>query len=375
MSKPRDLLFSVAFTVLLLAVGCTGQSPNTAIPEVGSVASVSAMTTRRSVHTATLLNDGAVLLTGGYIGGDGNTSSAELYDPVANRFTAVAHMATERSSHTATLLPNGKVLIVGGFNGSYLDTTEIFDPATKRFSPGGRLTTARSGHVAALLKDGRILLAGGVGTGWTFLKSAEVYDPRTHRSITVGEMSVPRESHTATLLNDGRVFIAGGHAGRRSQIVIYTNAEIYDPETRQFAKAGDMTIKRHKHEAVRLNDGRVLILGGSDERDGDGAYNNAEVYDPIKGRFAAVKNHMNTARYKLQGTAVLLPSGKVLVAGGANRAEIFDPSNNTFSYVGGDLGSTRLFATATLLRNGNVLITGGYHDGRSISDGAWIFRA
>ncbi|MDI1241809.1 MAG: kelch repeat-containing protein [bacterium] len=342
---------------------------------MGSISRIAGMTTRRSVHTATLLQNGTVLIAGGYIGGDGNTSTAEVFDPGTNSFAAVAGMAVERSSHTATLLPNGKVLIVGGFNGQYLDTTEIYDPETKRFSKVGRLLSPRSGHVATALKNGKILIAGGVGTGWTFLKSAEIYDPATNRSTAVADMSVPRESHTATVLNDGRVLITGGHRDRRSQMVVYTSTEIFDPETSRFVPSGELTIKRHKHEAVRLSDGRVLILGGSDERDGDGAYNNAEVYSPADRTFAAVKNNMNTSRYKLQGTGILLADGRVLVAGGARRAEVFDPATNSFSYAEGDLESTRLFATATLLSDGSVLITGGYRDGRNISDGAWIYRS
>jgi hypothetical protein len=84
---------------------------------------------------------------------------------------------------------------------------------------------------------------------------------------------------------------------------------------------------------------------------------------------------MNAARYKLQGTSVLLADGKVLIAGGANRAEVFDPATNTFSYASGSLGTARLFATATRLRNGQVLITGGYDDNNVVSSNAWIYRA
>ena len=184
-----------------------------------------------------------------------------------------------------------------------------------------------------------------------------------------------RESHTATLLNDGRVLITGGHKDRRSAITIYTSTEIYNPANGTFKAADNLTVKRHKHDAVRLADGRVLIVGGSDERDGDGAYQNAEVFNPADGSFTAVKNNMNTARYKLQGTAILLKNGKVLIAGGANRAEVFDPTTNGFSLAGGDMGTKRLFATATLLKNGQVLITGGYTDGPVVSANAWIYRA
>lgn len=369
---------SIPFIASLFAVGCGAQTPvvseDRVVRQTGSVNAISNMTVRRSVHTATLLLDGKVLIAGGYIGGDGNIASAELFDPATSNFVAVGSMSTARSSHSATLLPDGKVLVSGGFNGEYLDTTEIYDPSTKQFSTGPRMTSPRSGHIATAFKDGTVLFAGGVGTGWTFLKSAEIYDPLTKRFTAVSDMSVPRESHTATLLNDGRILIAGGHSGRRSQIVIFNSTEIYDPLTRRFTEASGLTIKRHKHEAIRLIDGRVLILGGSDEQDGDGAYNNAEVYNPADGKFTVVKNNMNASRYKLQGTAVLLPNGKVLVAGGANRAEVFDPKTNSFSLTEGDLGTTRLFATATLLGNGTVLITGGYRDGRNISDGAWIYR-
>jgi hypothetical protein len=186
-------------------------------------------------------------------------------------------------------------------------------------------------------------------------------------------MSTERESHTATVLKDGKVLITGGHKDRRANVTIYRSSEIYDPAKKIFVPTGDLTVKRHKHEATLLADGRVLILGGSDERDGDGAYRNAEVFDAARGKFTAVENNMNTARYKLQGTVLLLPNGKVLIAGGSDRAEVFDPETNSFSLTRGDMGTLRLFATATLLRNGRVLIAGGYHDGRSISEGAWIF--
>jgi len=283
-------------------------------------------------------------------------------------------MKTARTGHTATLLPNGKVLIAGGYNGDYLDSAELYDPAAGKFTPTGKMITERSGHAATLLKNGKVLLIGGIGTGWTFLENAELYDPATNTFSATGEMAMARAAHTATTLNDGKVLITGGHKGRRSAITIYQSAEIYNPESGTFTAAGNLTVKRHKHDATLLADGRVLIVGGSDERDGRGAYQNAEVYDPRSGNFIAVGN-MNAPRYKLQGTTILLKNGKVLIAGGSTRAEVFDPATNAFSIAGGDMVTPRLFATATLLKNGQVLITGGYSDDVVVSGNAWIYRA
>jgi hypothetical protein len=338
----------------------------------GVVSRTRNMTASRAAHTATLLPDGKVFVAGGMTG-ESNLASTEIFDPATQAFTTAANMSVARAGHTATLLSNGKVLIAGGYNGSYLASAELYDPAANSFTSVSAMTAARSGHVATLLPNGKVLLAGGVGTGWTFLETAEVYDPAHNAFTKTGAMLTPRESHTATLLANGKVLIAGGHQGRRPAITIYSSTEIYDPATGAFTAAGDMTRIRHKHDAVLLADGRVLIVGGSDERDGNGAYVSAEIYDPGKSTFRATGN-MNTPRYKLQGTAVLLSNGKVLVAGGANRAELFDPVSNTFSYVGGDMETLRLFATATRLANGQVLITGGYHPDNIVTSNAWVYR-
>jgi hypothetical protein len=340
---------------------------------VGSINPVREMSARRAAHTATLLPNGKVLMAGGFTGDENSLASAEIFDPATNSFSSAGNMSAARAGHSATLLPNGKVLIAGGYNGSYLTSAELYDPTARAFTPAGRMVTARSGHVAILLRNGKVLLAGGTGVGWTFLAGAELYDPATNTFTPTGNMANARESHTVTLLADGKVLVTGGHRDRRPSITIYSSAEIYDPAAGTFTAAGNMTRVRHKHEAIVLKDGRVLIVGGSDERDRYGAYTSAEIYDPTSGAFTATGN-MNTARYKLQGTAVLLNDGKALIAGGANRAEVFDPKTNTFSYASGSFGTTRLFATATSLQNGQVLITGGYDDTNATSSGAWIYR-
>lgn len=379
-TKNKPSLLVLLLAVSIFASSCKAQVNNAnngqtrGVREAGSIHSVRSMTTQRAAHTATLLPDGKVLVAGGFAGDENSLASAEVFNPATSTFASAGNMNAPRSGHTATLLPNGKVLIAGGYNGSYLASAELYDPTTRTFTPTGRMVTARSGHVAMLLRNGKVLLAGGTGVGWTFLADAELYDPATNTFTATGSMTVARESHTATLLANGKVLIAGGHRGRRQSITIYSSAEIYDPATGAFTPTGNMTRVRHKHEAILLADGRVLIVGGSDERDGRGAYTSAEIYNPAAGSFTVTGN-MNATRYKLQGTSVLLNDGKVLIAGGANRAEVFDPGTNTFSYASGSLGTTRLFATATRLQNGQVLITGGYDDSNAVSSNAWIYRA
>lgn len=340
----------------------------------GRIAAIRRMSATRAAHTSTLLPDGKVLIAGGFANGGSSLASAEVFDPAQETFASTANMNASRVGHTATVLPNGKVLIAGGYNGDYLTSAELYDPATRTFSPTNGMVTGRSGHVAVLLPSGKVLLAGGVGAGWTFLNNAELYDPATNSFTSTGEMLAARESHTATLLPNGKVLIAGGHKGRRAAMTIYSSAELYDSATGRFSATGDMTRIRHKHGAVSLADGRVLIVGGADQRDGRPAYTSVEIYNPATGIFSAAGD-MNSPRYKLQDTLVLLSNGTVLIAGGANRAEIFDPSRNTFSYVSGDLGESRQFATATRLRNGQVLITGGYHGEVQVTAQAWLFRS
>ncbi|MFZ1701075.1 MAG: kelch repeat-containing protein [Pyrinomonadaceae bacterium] len=333
------------------------------------------MNSKRAAHTATLIANKKVLITGGFVNGGGAIASVDVFDSSTSSFKAIGSMAHARASHTATKLPNGKVLIAGGFNGEYLDSAELYDPSTNRFEATGKMTAPRSGQIATLLNDGTILLAGGVGTGWTFLSSAEIYDPRTNSFSKTVSMTTERESHTANVLSDGRVLITGGHKGRRASVTIYYSAEIYDPVEKTFTSAGNLRTKRHKHEAILLDDGRVLVVGGSDERDSAGAYRNAEFYDPRTNTFKPIEQTMIQARYKLQGAVVKLKDGKILIAGGSDQAEVFDPATNTFALTRGLMGTNRLFATATVLGNGQVLIAGGYHSGsNNVSDGAWIFR-
>jgi hypothetical protein len=234
--------------------------------------------------------------------------------------------------------------------------------------------TARAGHVAVPLDNGRVLLIGGVGEGWTFLASAELYDPATGRFHATGSLRTARESHAAVRLLDGRVLAVGGHGGRRGDLRILSDAEAYDPATGRFAPAGHMAVPRHKHDAVLLEDGEVLVSGGADRRDGRGVYRSAELYDPASATFRSAGT-MRLPRYKHQGTSLRLPDGRVLLAGGAGRPEVYDPRERGFHLIPGEARLAGLFSAAAPAGEGEVLITGGYAEGRGPQAAAWLFRA
>jgi hypothetical protein len=379
----RDLANPLPLLALLFvgvsAIACQQQmnaaaQHNAAEADTGTLVPAGPMSSARAAHTATSLPAGRVLVAGGFTGEANAPDGAEVYDPVSARFTLTGPMRTPRHSHTATSLSDGRVLLAGGYGaeGVYLSSAEIYDPASGTFASTGAMRSARAGHVAVRLPDHRVLLVGGVGTGWTFLASAEIYDPATGTFSPTGSMSLPRESHVAVLLADGRVLIIGGHRGRRANIELYTSVEVYDPTTGAFSAAGEMTVRRHKHDAVLLPDGRVLITGGSDERDDRGRYSSAEIFDPQTGR-ARMAGTMRLPRYKHAGTSVVLPGGRVLIAGGAPEAEVYDPASGAFLLVEGDARMAGLFSASAPLSEGRVLVTGGYGEGQGPQTGAWLY--
>ena len=312
-----------------------------------------AMEVERAAHTATRLADGRVLVTGGFRSGEAALASAELYDPQTRTFSSTGQMTSVRSGHTATLLRNGRVLIAGGFDDEEpVRTAELYDPATGSFEQTGSLTAPRGGPIATLLRDGRVLVAGGYD-GDRSLASADLYDPATGRFARTGSMRAPRAAHTATRLRDGRVLVTGGGDLRGS---VLRSAEIYNPRTGRFSVTGSLAIRRHKHAAALLRDGRVLVLGGSDERDWDGRYRAAEVFNPRTGRFSRT-GPSSQARFKLPDSVAVTPSGAVLVAGGAQGVERF--RNGRFAVVA-RLDAARYNTTATLLKDGSLLVVGGY---------------
>src|SRR5450631_750911 len=363
--------FLVALTTTSLAVGVTSfRSGVPAISRVGSASPAAPMLEPRSGHTATLLPGGKVLIAGGMRRNQDFYRSAELFDPATGKFQATGEMTTARVGHVAKLLHSGKVLIAGGWVGhGATDSAELYDPATGRFTAISKMTTKRGQPSGTLLANGDVLIAGGADHDSPGgMVSAEILRASTLTFEPAGSMHHARISHTAMLLDDGRVLIAGGRGES-----VTAGAELYDPKTRRFTETGSMFTARYKHTAGVLPDGRVLIAGGSNDQDWRGTMSSAEVYDPRSGRFKAT-SPLNDNRFKLPDEAVHLSSGRVLISGGSTKVEIYDPESGKFLIASGQMNDTWHFMSETLLKDGTVLLAGGYSNNDRGTAQTWIFR-
>ena len=223
----------------------------------------------RLLHTATLLDDGRVLVAGGF------NFTSEVYDPETKTWSATGDTISTHRGHTATRLRDGRVLIAGGGQCSFTGiTSELYVPELGKWKPAGQLNQLRFHHTAVLLPNGKVLVAGGGSSeyGGGVLASSELYDPATNTWSATGSMGSPRRFHTANLLPDGRVLVAGGYHPLTG---ILTASELYDPATGTWSVTAAMNVDRYQHTATLLNNGTVLAVGGVSNHD----QASAEYYD------------------------------------------------------------------------------------------------
>jgi len=272
--------------------------------------------------------------------------------------------------HTATLLPDGSVLIAGGSEDATPLThrrarasAEIYDPATGSFSIVQSMEFNRKEHTATRLADGRVLIVGGMTLDLEPVASIEVFDPTSGAFSQVGQLSSPRTRHTATAMDDGRVLITGGWDGSAMGRLVAA-AELYDPRTQETVYVGRLTKPRRNHTSVLLPDGRVLIAGGYSET----PVASVEIHAPRTVGFTAIAPLREPRR---DHTATVLRDGRVLIAGGlgpdrpSRSTELFDPDSNSF-VRDASMSTPREGHSATLLRNGGVFIAGGKTPGGGV---------
>lgn len=334
----------------------------------GSVVVTGSMTVARFDHGAALLPSGQVLVVGGIVRNGVMQPTAELFNPATGTFSQTSKPLTPRGwGVTATTLANGKVLVAGGSSGCdspcYTATAELYDPLTNRFTKTGNMTVPRAGARALPLPRGDVLIVGGAATpNGDPLPAAELYDLSAGTFKSVGATHFPDPSQLL-LLKNGLVLVVGA-----------SGADLYNPETKRFAPTGEMAVPRTKFGAALLPDGRVLIAGGQTGGPWGTRVTSTQIYDPDTGTFKSGPS-LNLERFKLSKAVVALKNGHILIGGGAEQLEIFDPGSARFIPVGGTKLDGFCFSTATVLNDGRVLLAGGYaKPGGEGVNHAWIYQ-
>jgi hypothetical protein len=388
-------LKSLGVVVVLLATALPAGGAST---QLGAFKPAGALRTARSLHTATRLPDGRVLVVGGRgIEGTVELDSVELYEPKSGRWSLGPPLSVGRSGHTATLLPDGRVLIAGGTiyeasseGGRFIAvaTVELFDPKANQWKPGAPMHQARNWHTATLLEDGRVLVVGGAREQKSHLASAEYYQPSDDAWVSAPSLSQSRCLHQAVRLTDGSVLVVGGRSnqvpaeGQAPDAVqaqrphgASTSASGFGmpiaSAERWVADAGwallpEPVDPRQRHALVALSDARALVVGGATRT---GLTNLAELWTPDAGAWLQPEHSLSMGLGS--HTATALPSGGILVIGGeppnsvdTRSAQIFEMSEQRWCQAG-ELKSSRKQHTATLLADGKVLVTGGVSAGIS----------
>jgi len=337
-----------------------------ALPSLGQFTTVGPMDRGRVFHTMTTLDDGRVLVTGGFTPQSNADSSAEIFDPSTGtwRYT-LGQMTMGRAGHFAVKLRDGWVLVGGGYgqSGSRLTSVEIFDPVTEQFQSRASMNTPHQGPAAVLLNDGRVIVISGLGSGG----SVEIYDPTTNSWTQAASLPSERINFDTVLLPDGSALILGGANGDGQPGI--ANVTRYCPKSDTWTEMSPLLAPRDGPTATLLPDGRILVAGGFAGPYFNPGLNSAEFYNPVNGSSTSAPA-MSFGRYG--HTATRLPSGDVLVVGGQTslggftryfvfEAELYNCSGRTWSSVG-TTNFGRSAHRAALLNSGQVLIAGGISD-------------
>ncbi|MGQ0521924.1 MAG: Kelch repeat-containing protein [Actinomycetota bacterium] len=311
--------------------------------------------------------DGAKVILAAVVAGwlvGAHAPSAGAGPPEGGRWWPAGRLSVVRSEGSAVALADGRVLAIGGGN-PQVASVDVFDPATGAWAPTGAMASPRAAHAAVRLADGKVLVSGGRIESQT-LTTAEVFDPATGTWAPTGSLAVARQGHTANLLASGKVLVAGGLGGGHGPYL--SEAELFDPATGTWAATGVLAQGRAHHTATTLTDGRVLVAGGEGAPH-DASLRDSAVYDPATGTWTPVPSLLATGRADHTATAV--GDGTVLVAGGTRlhiggrpqnmlpSVEVLDRSGSTW-LAGPAMAQRRSDHATTVLRDGRVLVTGGF---------------
>jgi uncharacterized protein (TIGR03437 family) len=268
-------------------------------PATGTFRATGSMSRARQAHSAVLLQDGRVLI----VGRDG--PGFEIYDPATGSFSPAPAVGYQAWGRSAAAMPDGKVLIIG-------DNADLYDPRRGTADWLGTLVAGQAPAwqiTAAALPDGRIFV--------NAVDSIALYDPRggMARLVEKHDLQSSYEA-TVTTLTNGQVFIAGGYSYAGWLAPTQAQDLLYDPRSGARPLLSSLHTSRGSHAATLLKDGRVLLSGGFIETTATvGLLSEAEVYDPATGISTSAATDIEGRMYH---TATLLQDGRVLLAGGSH---------------------------------------------------------
>jgi N-acetylneuraminic acid mutarotase len=308
--------------------------------------------------TAVKLLNGKVLIFGS---GYNYNTTVDLFDPTTNTFTTTGSLRRARSNAPGVLLNNGRVLVAGGFNGTTsMAATELYDPNTGQFTDSGFMNLERRNHALVKLHDGRVMVFGGFtnNSANNYTSTTEIYDPVTGVWTIGPSMNSARSELVAVLLHDNRILIAGGYNSVQGHL---KTAEIYNPYTNQITLlSAQMNIARSDASIIATPQGAVIIAG----QQGSTIQSRFEIFNSSTDSFASIVPELDQA-VSVPSIAVR-SDGVVVIFGGVNgaigfftRGYLFDPSNNRLVDENVALPIYRSNSTATTLDDGRILFVGG----------------
>jgi hypothetical protein len=393
-------------------------------PATGTWSAADAMATARADATATILPTGSLMIAGGMTMATTFPTATEVYDPATGTWSPGPAATTGRAFHSATLLHNGKMLVTGGYNASgTLASSEFYEPSIGGWSmtadapdrivlnsplripplPSGKILVSNVGTplmqydpatgswsrfttkglstpAITLMPSGKLFMVSSTGTS-SDMSSPASFDPATDTltSLPKTNNSIPYHLRSNLLLNGKLLVTALG-----SEL----STELYDPALTsvnagvvsapgQWLKAAPPNTRGLNCTSVGLANGKVLVAGGNTS--GWDMAPPAQIYDPASGNWT-VSGASSLPGGRNYATGTLLPDGRVLIAGGVmlqtsadpippeaqGTYEVFDPTTGQWSVPGriptfnGDEVVGLRYHSATLLRNGKVLLAGGF---------------
>jgi len=353
----------------------------------GTFALTDSMADDRWQHTATVLQDGTVLIAGGNIGSITPVTVCEVYLTETGQFIETVSMRLPRMLHTATLLGNGNVLVAGGvtsnFNG-FTATSTVYDPVQHTWTDSAnQMSVPRATHTAILLFDGNIMVAGGLSSYSETTSSTDIYNATSGLWQPTGAMTTDRGNHQVILMDNGRIIAVGGVTYVQYYVFeTLSSAESFDAARETWHPIASMNSARSLFGIAKLADGSVIVAGG---RGADNvALATAEIYYPYLDEWHIVASALSSG--VIAPDMLALNGGNfVILFGGSDESvdsvgvvDVFYLYNQTWTPNDFGLIQPRTGPVAVALPTDKVLITGGMQvsnggDSRRILDSAELF--